>query len=107
MGTWCPNCADGTALLLELYQRYNPLGLDMLTLACEHTGDEARDSAIVRGYKEHHGAPWEYLVAAGLSDKARASASLPFLGPAITSFPTLLFVDNQGWIHAVHTVRME
>jgi len=73
----------------------------MVSLAFEHTGDLARDTAIIRRYRAHHGADWTYLVA-GLSDKKEASKTLPFLD-RVRAYPTLLFVDEHGAVQAIHT----
>ena len=101
MGTWCPNCNDETVFLTELQRDYGQLGLSIVSLAFEHTGDFERDARIVRRYKQHHGASWPFLIA-GLSDKADASDKLPILERVI-AFPTTLFVDKEGHVRAVHT----
>ena len=100
MGTWCPNCNDQTDLLVELQRRHGPAGLQIVSLAFEH-GDAKRNTAVVRRYQEHHGAPWTSLLA-GPSKKREASAALPFLDE-LRAYPTLLFVDREGAIQAVYT----
>ena len=31
MGSWCPNCIDETAYLSDIYSRYNPKGLEIIS----------------------------------------------------------------------------
>lgn len=101
MGTWCPNCSDSTDLLLELHDKYHPAGLQVVSLAFEHTGRFERDARVVRTYQSHKNSPWTYLVA-GLSKKAEASKSLPILDQ-VRAYPTVLFVEADGTVAAVHT----
>lgn len=101
MGTWCPNCNDETEFLTELHRDYGQLGLSIVSLAFEHTGEFERDARIVRRYAKHHGAEWPFLVA-GLSDKKAAGEKLPILDRVI-AYPTAIFVDETGTVKAVHT----
>ncbi|MBX2798317.1 MAG: TlpA family protein disulfide reductase [Myxococcales bacterium] len=100
-GTWCPNCADETAFLVELNQRYGPQGLSILGLAFEHTPDLKRSIRQVRRFQERHGASWPVLIA-GVSDKEQASEQLPILD-RVRAYPTTLFLRADGSVRAVHT----
>jgi thiol-disulfide isomerase/thioredoxin len=100
-GSWCPNCADAAAELVQLQQEYGPRGLAVIGLAFEVTGDFARDAAQVRRYAERHGITWPLLVA-GLSDKDKATASLGLLD-RVVAYPTLIFLDEAGTVRAVYT----
>ena len=101
MGTWCPNCNDQTDLLVELDRTYSARGLQIVSVAFEHSADPKRNASVVQRYKDHHGATWTYLVG-GLSNKEQASQSLPFLD-RVRSYPTLLFVDRTGVVQATWT----
>ena len=100
-GSWCPNCRDETAYLVELHRRYAKQGLKILGLAFEHSGDPEKDRQQLRRYASQHGVRYPILVA-GLSDKAKASQALPLLD-RVRSYPTTLFLDKQGEVRAVHT----
>lgn len=100
-GSWCPNCADATRLLVELHERYAPRGLSILGLAFESTGDLDRDRAQVRRYAEQRDVPYPILIA-GLRDKARASAAFPLLDQ-VHSYPTTIFLEASGRVRAIHT----
>lgn len=100
-GSWCPNCHDASDELVRLQREYGPRGLSIVGLAFELTGDPARDGAQVRRYAERHGVTWPLLLA-GLSDKAKATASLGLLD-RVQAFPTTIFLDAAGGVRAVHT----
>jgi thiol-disulfide isomerase/thioredoxin len=100
-GSWCPNCNDATAYLVELYGRYRSRGLSIVGLAFEMTGNLERDTEQVRRYAEHHGVEFPLLVA-GLSDKSEASRAFPLVD-RVRAFPTTLFLRSDGSVHAVHS----
>jgi len=58
-GSWCPNCHDEAAMLVELYRRYRERGLRILGLAfgkrdvrlARHMTDEWRDWARAAGFR--------------------------------------------------------
>ena len=99
-GSWCPNCSDATAYLVELDREYRERGLSIVGLAFEMTGDFERDAAQVRVYAEHHRIDFPLLVA-GVSDKGKASESFPLLD-RIRSYPTTIFMHADGRVRAVH-----
>lgn len=100
-GSWCPNCNDASPYLAELTRRYGKRGLRILGLAFEVTGDRVRDTRQVQKYARKHGLRYPILVA-GLSDKAKASASFPALD-RVRAFPTFVFLDGAGRARAVYT----
>lgn len=100
-GSWCPNCHDEAALLVELQQEFGERGLSILGLAFELTDEPVRNAAVILRYQERHGANWPVLIA-GAADKARASEQFPVLD-AVRSFPTTLFIDETGRVVSVHT----
>ncbi|RMH25117.1 MAG: TlpA family protein disulfide reductase [Planctomycetota bacterium] len=100
-GTWCPNCHDETPALVDLYDRYHGAGLEILGLAYEVTGDDARSRRQVERFRARYGVPWE-IVIAGTSDKDQASATLPDLS-RVKSFPTTIWIDQDGLVRAIHS----
>lgn len=102
-GSWCPNCNDAAALLVELDERYRDRGLSIVGLAFELTGEPERDARQVRAYAERHGIAFPLLVA-GLKDSGNESAeeALPLLDQ-IRAYPTTIFLDAAGSVRAVHT----
>jgi len=100
-GSWCPNCHDETAYLVELHHKYRDRGLRVVGLAFELTGDLARDTKQVRTYAERNGLTYPVLIA-GVSDKDQASLAVPILD-RVRAYPTTIFADASGTIRAVHT----
>jgi len=100
-GSWCPNCHDGAAYLVELDKRYRRRGLSIVGLAFEATGDFERDARQVRKFARRHGIEYPLLVA-GISDKNSVPKSLPFLD-RLRAFPTTIFLHRDGRIRAIHT----
>lgn len=100
-GSWCPNCADETRMLKELYtESYSDTDLQIIGLAYEFSGDFQRDAEMVSRYKNRFNIPWTLLVA-GIGNKTEAASTLPFLDSVI-SFPTSIFVDRDHTIRAIH-----
>jgi len=99
-GTWCPTCHDEAPLLVRLYRRYHPQGLEIVGLAYEVTGDPAVDARQVRRYRAKFGIPYPLLLA-GISDVDAAGATLPQLH-GFTSFPTTVFLGRDGRVRRVH-----
>lgn len=100
-GTWCPNCNDATAYLVELDRKYRARGLAIVGLAFEVTGDLAEDSAQVQRFAAFHHAEFPLLIA-GLADKEKASRSLPLLD-RVRAYPTTIFLHRDGRVRAVHS----
>lgn len=100
-GTWCPNCHDAAAYFKELQDKYGAKGLKILGLAFELTSHQRRNAQQVKTYLRRHGVSYPVLIA-GPADKAEASKVFPLLDK-IRSYPTTIFVDEQGDVRAVHT----
>ena len=100
-GTWCPNCNDATAYLVELDRKYRARGLAIVGLAFEVTGDLAQDSAQVQRFAAFHHAEFPLLIA-GLADKDKATLRLPLLD-RVRAYPTTIFLHRDGRVRAVHS----
>lgn len=101
LGTWCPNCHDAAKLMEEFHREYGGLGLAVVGLAFEVTGDFERDARLVRTYIERHKLTYPVLVA-GRADKAEVLAKLPFL-ERLRAYPTTIFLDGRGRVAAIHS----
>jgi thiol-disulfide isomerase/thioredoxin len=100
-GTWCPNCHDSAIYLKELHAKYAKKGLSIVGLAFEITGDFDRDAKQVRRYIERHDTPYPILLA-GVSDKEKASKTLPILD-RVRSYPTTIFLNSKNEVINIHT----
>lgn len=101
-GTWCPNSNDAASLINEVQERYASRGLTVVALAFEGTGDHAMDLDRIARFRAHHDTPYPILLAAGDSDKDKASALLPFID-RVHAYPTSILIDRRGRITAIHT----
>lgn len=100
MGSWCPNCADETALLHDVYEQYHDQGLEIVALAFERDPYSPRTKKRIQRMIDHFGVQYDVLIA-GPSNKASATATLPFLDNII-SYPTCIFIDRKGVVRKVH-----
>ena len=100
-GSWCPNCNDEAPLLAAWDRKYRGQGLEIVGLAYEFTGDAARDREMVRRFAKRYGITYSLLLA-GVSDKKKASATLPDL-TRVLAYPTSLFVGRDGKVKKIYS----
>ena len=100
-GSWCPNCNDEAPLLAAWDRKYRDQGLEIVGLAYEFTGDAARDREMVRRFAKHYGITYPLLLA-GVSDKKKASATLPDL-TRVLAYPTSLFIGRDGKVKKIYS----
>lgn len=101
LGSWCPNCADETKFLSDIYKQYNSRGLEIIGLCFETTKEFEKASANVKRMAEGLNADYTFLIA-GTSNKQEAAQALPFLNHVL-SFPTTMFIDKKGNVRKIHT----
>jgi hypothetical protein len=65
------------------------------------TGDPERDKRFVGKFAERHRIEYPLLLA-GVSDKAKASETLPDLS-AVLAFPTSIFIGRDGRVRKIHS----
>jgi peroxiredoxin len=99
-GSWCPNCHDEAALLVELYRRFRAEGLEIVSLMFEYHGDFAQAAAATRRFREKFGIEYDTLIA-GTSDKQDAAQALPQL-TGVFAYPTTIWVDRTGHVRKIH-----
>jgi thiol-disulfide isomerase/thioredoxin len=100
-GSWCPNCNDEAPLLAAWNRKYRSSGLEIVGLAYEFTGNAARDREMVRRFAERYGVEYTLLLA-GVSDKSKASATLPDLTRVI-AYPTTVFIGRDGKVKRIYS----
>ena len=101
MGSWCPNCMDETAYLVQLHEKFHPQGLEVISLAFEKNNNKETNLRSLQRLKEHFSIPYEILLA-GKASKKEAAAKLPMLNHVL-SFPTSIFIDRAGKVRRIHT----
>ena len=100
-GSWCPNCNDEAPLLAAWDRQYRHQGLEIVGLAYELTGSESRDREMVRRFAKRYGIEYTRLLA-GVSDKAKASATLPDI-THVLAFPTSIFIGRDGKVRKIYS----
>ena len=100
-GSWCPNCNDEAPLLAEWDRKYRAKGLEIVGLAFEFTGDAARDREMVRRFARRYGINYTLLLA-GVSDKQKASAAVPFI-TRVAAYPTSVFIGRDGHVRKIYS----
>jgi thiol-disulfide isomerase/thioredoxin len=100
-GSWCPNCNDEAPLLAAWDRKYRDRGLEIVGLAYEFTGNAARDREMVRRFANHYGITYTLLLA-GVSDKQKASATLPDL-TRVLAYPTSIFIGRDGNVKKIYS----
>lgn len=100
MGSWCPNCADETEFLTELYNTYKDEGLEIIALCFEKTDDFETAKRNVLRLKNKYHAGYEFLITNFQPKEAKSA--LPMLNH-IMSFPTTIFIDRNGAVRKIHT----
>lgn len=101
MGTWCPNCLDESKFLVDYFRAHPDSEIEWITLAFERYDTFEKAQPRLKRYKEHLGME-NALLFAGSNSKAEAAEKIGVL-ETLVSFPTLLFLDRNNNITAVHS----
>lgn len=99
-GTWCPNCHDEAPVLVDLYAKYKSQGLEVVALAYEYTGDQARDLEQLRIYRQRHGIEFPMLLA-GTTEPGEIARTLPQL-VNFGAYPTTIYIGRDGKVDYIH-----
>lgn len=100
LGSWCPNCLDECRFLTEMYSQ-KPQNVEFVGLAFERKNDQAYVNTRLGVIKQRLKVPYP-LFWAGMANKDSATKALPAI-TGVLSFPTTLFVKNDGTVLSVHT----
>jgi len=101
MGTWCPNCADEAPVLRELYDRFGPKGLEVISRSFEYTDDVERNRRQVKRFIERFGTKYPILLAGTTKAASTSPAIVPLEG--WEGYPTTLFLDRRHRIVKIHS----
>lgn len=103
MGTWCPNCLDGTKYYSEFYNTNKDRDFEILALAVEFVKTPELAFGNIKRLKERVGIDYPILLAQyGTGSKAKMEEKLPMLSEVI-SYPTSIFVDKKGKVRRIYT----
>ena len=101
MGTWCPNCRDETEFLSGHLSTGQKDSLGLIAIAFERSGDYYKALPALRKFQQQFNVDYPVLFGGSLN-KADAHAVFPQLD-TILAYPTMLFLDRDKHIKAVHT----
>jgi len=102
MGSWCPNCMDETAYLVNYYKRYHKKGVEVAGLAYERTADFEKSKKSVLQEKQHFNVPYPLLLTGYTNNKKETAKSLPMLNNFL-AFPTTIIIDKKGDVRKIYT----
>lgn len=102
MGSWCPNCMDETAYMVNFYKKYHPKGVEVVGLAYERSTDYSRSKKSLEAIKARFGVPYPILITGYTNDKKDAVKSLPMMANFL-AFPTTIIIDKKGDVRKIHT----
>ncbi len=101
MGTWCPNCRDEGVFLAEYLRAHPDLPVEIFGVAFEKSGDPAKAFPRIKQYRRALHAPYP-IAFGGKAERKRIFEVFPQLDNFV-AYPTMLFLDAQNRIVAVHT----
>ncbi|MBD1385584.1 TlpA family protein disulfide reductase [Mucilaginibacter rigui] len=102
MGSWCPNCMDETAYMVNYYKKYQPRGVEVIGLAYERTTDFSRSQKALAQLKNRFDVKYPILITGYTSNKVETAKSLPML-TKVVGFPTTIIIDKSGDVRKIHT----
>ena len=97
-GSWCPNCHDEAPFLAALHRRYQPAGLEVVTLSFEEA-DQLANPTRLRAFIDQYGLGYTVLLA-GVPDDVEAKVPQAV---NLNAFPTTFLLGRDGRVRAVHT----
>ncbi|RVU01611.1 TlpA family protein disulfide reductase [Mucilaginibacter limnophilus] len=102
LGSWCPNCMDETAYMVDYYKKYQSKGVEVIGLAYERTKDRARSERTVKQLQQRFNIPYPLLITGYTPAKDETAQSLPALAKVV-GFPTTIIIDKKGDVRKIHT----
>jgi len=102
MGSWCPNCMDETAYLVNYYKKYQPKGVEIVGLAYERTTNFERSQKALTQLKDRFNIPYPILITGYTPARGEAAKSLPMM-EKVLGFPTTIIIDKKGDVRKIHT----
>ncbi|RYY37697.1 MAG: TlpA family protein disulfide reductase [Sphingobacteriaceae bacterium] len=102
LGSWCPNCMDETAYMVDYYKKYQAKGVEVIGLAYERTKDWERSVKSVKQLQQRFNITYPLLVTGYTPAKEETAQSLPALSKVV-GFPTTIIIDKKGEVRKIHT----
>jgi len=97
-GTWCPNCRDEAPFLVDLYRKYHPRGLEIVSLSFEAAGDPPEDKPRIASFIKEFAIPYPVLLAGAIDEVPDKLPQLVGFG----AYPTTIFLGRDGRVRTIH-----
>ncbi|MDZ7806647.1 MAG: TlpA disulfide reductase family protein [Gracilimonas sp.] len=101
MGTWCSNSQDQTRYLTEWLAKHPDSNVEILAVNYEANYSVEYGLHRIQAYKKHLNIPYDMILGGPLS-KTKAAEPFSFMDE-ILAFPTLVFIDKDGYARYVHS----
>ena len=103
MGTWCPNCLDGSKYYSEFYATNKDKGVEIVALAIEFVKTPEQAFSNIARLRERVGMEYPILLAQyGSGSKTKVQEKFPMLNHVL-SYPTSIFIDKTGKVRKIHS----
>jgi thiol-disulfide isomerase/thioredoxin len=102
LGSWCPNCMDETAYMVNYYKKYHPKGVEVIGLAYERTTDFAKSVPALKQLQSRFNISYPLLITGYTPNRGDPQKSLPMLAD-FKGFPTTIIIDKKGDVRKIHT----
>lgn len=101
MGTWCSNSRDQTHYLTDWLRENSNRDVEILAVNYEVNYSPEYGLQRIHTYKEQLDIPYDIILGGPMS-KTGAAEPFPFMD-RILAFPTLVFIDKEGYARYVHS----
>lgn len=101
LGSWCPNSIDESRFLTDWRGKNLGRGVEVVSAAFEVASELDAARPALEAYRRELDVEHTLLYGGG-QDKVAAGAHFPQLS-AVNAYPTLLFLDRQGRVRAIHS----
>jgi peroxiredoxin len=103
MGTWCPNCLDGSKYYAQFYAEHQDDDFEMVALAVEFVKTKEKAFANINRLRDGVGMEYPILLAQyGTGSKSKLQEKLPMLDE-ISAYPTTIIIDKTGKVRKIYT----
>lgn len=101
LGSWCPNSIDESRFLAAWRKDNLNRGVEVVSTTFEVASELDAARPALEAYRAEVGIEHPILFGGG-QDKVAAGAHFPQLS-AVNAYPTLVFLDRQGRVRAIHS----
>jgi peroxiredoxin len=103
MGTWCPNCLDGSKFYTQFYSDYKDKEFEAVALAVEFVKTPEKAFDNIDRLRAGVGMEYPILLAQyGTASKSGIQEKLPMLNE-ISAYPTTIIIDKKGAVRKIYT----